>query len=91
MVCDEEAQYREIISISANQIVPPKFQGGTKMLYCIHQTPLSSCSVKGGSGYETAKHEHSMKLASFPGSPGTRIFIARRAWYLLYVSMTSAK
>ena len=30
-------------------------------------------------------------LASFPGSPGTRIYIARRAWYLLYVSMTSAK
>ena len=25
------------------------------------------------------------------GSPGTRIFIARRAWYLSYVSMTSAK
>ena len=28
-------------------------------------------------------------LASFPGSPGMRIFIARRAWYLSYVSMTS--
>ena len=26
-------------------------------------------------------------LASFPGSPGTRIYIARRAWYLSYVSM----
>ena len=30
-------------------------------------------------------------LASFPGSPGTQIFIAQRAWYLSYVSMTSAK
>ena len=30
-------------------------------------------------------------LASFPGSPGMRIYIARRAWYLSYVSMTSAK
>ena len=27
-------------------------------------------------------------LASFPGSPGTRIYIAQRAWYLFYVSMT---
>ena len=27
-------------------------------------------------------------LALFPGSPGTRICIARRAWYLFYVSMT---
>ena len=32
----------EIIAKSANQIVPPKFRGGTKMLYYIHQTPLSS-------------------------------------------------
>ena len=38
---------------SANQIVPPKFRGPTKMLYYIHQTPLSSCSVEGGSGDET--------------------------------------
>ena len=45
----------EIIAISANQIVPPKFRGPTKMLYYIHQTPppLSSCSVEGGSGDET--------------------------------------
>ena len=28
------------------------------------------------------------EVASFPGSPGTWICIARRAWYLLYVSMT---
>ena len=28
------------------------------------------------------------KLASFPGSPGTWICIAWRAWYLSYVSMT---
>ena len=43
----------EIIATSANQIVPPKFLGPTKMLYYIHQTPLSSCSVEGGSGDET--------------------------------------
>ena len=40
----------EIIATSANQIVPPKFLGGTKMLYYIHQT---SWSVEGGSGDET--------------------------------------
>ena len=28
-----------IIATSANQIVPPKFHGPTKMLYYIHQTP----------------------------------------------------
>ena len=43
----------EIIATSANQIVPPKFHGPTKMLYYIHQTPFSSCSVEGGSGDET--------------------------------------
>ena len=44
----------EIIATSANQIVPPKFRGPTKMLYYTHQTPLSSCSVEGaGSGDET--------------------------------------
>ena len=43
----------EIIAASANQIVPPKFCGPTKMLYYIHQTPLSYCSVEGGSGAET--------------------------------------
>ena len=42
-----------IIATSANQIVPPKFRGPTKMLYYIHQTPLSSSSVEGGSGDET--------------------------------------
>jgi len=26
-------------------------------------------------------------LASFPGSPGTQISIAGRAWYLFYISM----
>ena len=38
----------EIIATTANQIVPLKFRGPTKMLYYIHQTPLSSCSVEGG-------------------------------------------
>ena len=42
-----------IIATSANQIVPPKFRGPTKMLYYIHQTPLSSSSVEGGAGDET--------------------------------------
>ena len=53
-----------IIAISANQIVPPKFRGPTKMLYYIHQTPLSSCSVEGGSGDKTsvvtATHTHTI-------------------------------
>ena len=44
----------EIIATSANQIVPLKFRGPTKMLYYIHQTLLSSCSVEGGSGDETS-------------------------------------
>ena len=44
----------EIIAKSANQIVPPKFCGGTKILYYIHQTPLSSWRVDGGSGDETS-------------------------------------
>ena len=52
-VCGKEASTGEIISKSANQIVPPKFRGGTKMLYYIHQTPLSSWRVEGGSGDET--------------------------------------
>ena len=43
----------EIIAISPNQIVLPKFCGGTKMMYYIHQTPLSSWSVEGRSGYKT--------------------------------------
>ena len=43
-----------IIATSANQIVPSKFRRPTKMLYYIHQTPLSSCSVEGGSGDETS-------------------------------------
>ena len=30
----------EIIATSANQIVPPKFHGPTKMLYYIPQTPF---------------------------------------------------
>ena len=38
----------EIIATSANQIVLPKYLGGTKMLYYIHQTPLSFWSVEGG-------------------------------------------
>ena len=44
MVCGKE---------SANQIVLPKFLRGTKMLYYIHQTPLSSWRVEEGSGDET--------------------------------------
>ena len=39
-----------------------------------------------GTRLENARSYRS--LASFPGSPGTRICIAWRAWYLLYVSMT---
>ena len=37
----------EIIATSANQILPAKFLGGTKMLYYIHQTLVFSWSVDG--------------------------------------------
>ena len=40
----------EIIATSANQIVPPKFLGGTKMLYYIHQPPLPLGVLMGGLG-----------------------------------------
>ena len=40
----------EIIAKSANQIVPPKFLGGTKILYYIHQTPFPLGGLKGGLG-----------------------------------------
>ena len=53
MVCGKEASTGEIIAKSANQILPPKFREGTKILYYIHQTPLSSWRVEGGSGDET--------------------------------------
>ena len=33
---------------SANQIVPPKFRGPTKMLYYIHQTPFPFAVLRGG-------------------------------------------
>ena len=41
----------EIVATSANQIVPPKFRGPTKMLYYIQQTPLSSCRGVWGQDY----------------------------------------
>ena len=40
----------EIIATSANQIVPPKFLGATKMLYYIHQPPLPLGVLMGGLG-----------------------------------------
>ena len=40
----------EIIATSANQIVPLKFLGLTKMLYYIHQTPFPLVVLKGGLG-----------------------------------------
>ena len=57
----------EIIATSANQIVPTKFRGPTKMLYYIHQTPLVSCSVEGRSGDETTSRQASV-LALQAGS-----------------------
>ena len=53
MVCCKEASTGEIIAISPNQIVLPKFHGGTKMLYYIPKTPLSTWTVEGESGYKT--------------------------------------
>ena len=50
MVCGKEASTGGVIATSANQIVPPKFRGPTKMLYYIHQTPLSFSVSKGGLG-----------------------------------------
>ena len=38
-----------------NQIVTPKFCGPAKMLCYIPQTPLSYCSVEGGSGDENTQ------------------------------------
>ena len=46
----------KIIATSVNQIVPPNFRRTYKMLYYIHQTILSSCTVEGGSGDETTFH-----------------------------------
>ena len=48
----------EIIAKSANQIVLPKFYGGTKMYY-IHQTLLSSWRVEGGGGLGMRDYIHS--------------------------------
>ena len=59
----------EIIATSANQIVPLKFHGPTKILYYIHQTPLSSSSVEGGSGAETIQmHEQSIHYQWYTSS-----------------------
>ena len=48
----------EIIDTSANQIVPPKFRGPTKMLYYIHQTPFPIAVLKGvwGRDYQDCMH-----------------------------------
>ena len=54
----------EIIATSANQIVLPKFRRPTKMLYYIHQTPLSFCSVEGRSGDET-RHVPDSTIAKY--------------------------
>ena len=51
----------EIIATSANQIVPRKFHGRAKMLYYIHQIPLSYCSVEGGSGDKTTTPQDAHK------------------------------
>ena len=68
MVCGKEASTGEIIAKSANQIVPPKFRGGTKILYYIHQTPLSSWRVEGGSGDETTLTVTSERSCSYCAS-----------------------
>ena len=48
----------EIIATSANQIVLLKFLGGTKMLYYIHQPPLSLLSVDGDETTSSCKHQY---------------------------------
>ena len=51
----------------------------TLLLQCVRHTE--------GLGTRLGKYTCMYMLASFPGSPGTRICITGRAWYLFYVSM----
>ena len=44
----------EIIAISANQIVPPKFRQRSVNVVLYSPDPLSSWRVEGGSGFETS-------------------------------------
>ena len=59
--------------IIAHQIMLPEFLRGTKMLYYIHQTPLSTWRGEGGSGFETthlqAVHSWQSSLFSFRMQP----------------------
>ena len=79
----------EIIATSANQIVPPKFRGPTKMLYYIHQTPLSSCSVEGGSGDKTTgllatiKEGLGVWVCAIPSQCCYTLFPRRLVWQLV--------
>ena len=50
MLCGKEASTGEIIAISANQIVPQKFRGGTKNVVLYSPDPFSSWNVDGGLG-----------------------------------------
>ena len=46
MVCGKEAQYSEIIATSANQIVPPKFRGRTKIPIAVLKGGLGTRLIK---------------------------------------------
>ena len=66
-----------------------------KVLYCKQVTPHKCEKMIHIIGHFACMNkstgQRKIWIVSFPGSPGTRIYIVRRAWYLSYVSMTSAK
>ena len=64
----------EIIDKSANQIVPPKFRGGTKMLYYIHLGGL-----KGGLGTILEYHISGVIPTYFMSSLGRRCMNKRKS------------
>ena len=55
MVCGKEAQYCQISQSDCVTEIPG---GGTKILYYIHQTPLSSWRVEGGRGSLDETNHH---------------------------------
>ena len=80
----------EIITTSANQIVQLKFHGPPKMLYYIHQTPLSSCSVEWGSGDETTSHPDCLdRLTKHYSQLVEGWFLARKVAWALSVCVCS--
>ena len=63
----------EIIAISANQFVPSKFRGPTKMLYYIHQTPFPLAVLKGDLGTRLLSVLSLTTLVRHSGRVGGRV------------------